>query len=70
MEPLVDLALLLFGAKLGGILFSKIKQPSVVGELIAGIILGPSILALIRPSSLITVVSDLGLLFLMPCLPI
>lgn len=64
MYPLVDLALLLFGAKLGGILFSKLKQPSVVGELIAGIILGPSLLALVRPSNLVTVVSDLGLLFL------
>ena len=34
MSPLLDLALLLFGAKLGGILFTKIKQPSVVGELV------------------------------------
>ena len=64
MDPLIDLALLLFGAKLGGILFSKIKQPSIVGELIAGIILGPSLLALVKTSSLVTAVSDLGLLFL------
>ena len=64
MDPLVDLALLLFGAKLGGILFSKLKQPSVIGELIAGIILGPSLLAIVNPSGLVTVVSDLGLLFM------
>jgi Kef-type K+ transport system membrane component KefB len=64
MEPLIDLALLLFGAKLGGILFSKLKQPSIVGELVAGIILGPSLLSLIRPSNLVTSVGDLGLLFL------
>ncbi|MBI4181676.1 MAG: cation:proton antiporter, partial [Candidatus Aenigmarchaeota archaeon] len=64
MEPLLDLALLLFGGKMGGVLFSKIRQPSVVGEIIAGIILGPSLLALIRPSALVTSVADLGLLFL------
>jgi Kef-type K+ transport system membrane component KefB len=64
MMPVVDLALLLFGAKLGGIVFKKLKQPSVVGELIAGIVLGPSLLALVSPSSLVSMVSDLGLLFL------
>ena len=64
MSPLLDLALLLFGAKLGGILFTKIKQPSVVGELVAGIILGPSLLAIVNPSILVTSVADLGLLFL------
>lgn len=64
MNPLIDLALLLFGAKLGGIMFAKIKQPSVAGEIIAGIILGPSLLALVKPSGLVSAVSDLGLLFL------
>jgi len=64
MDPLIDLALLLFGAKLGGVLFSKLKQPSVIGELIAGLVLGPSLLALVKPSNLVSVVSDLGLLFL------
>ncbi|MBN2330288.1 MAG: cation:proton antiporter [Candidatus Aenigmarchaeota archaeon] len=64
MSPLIDLALLLFGAKLCGILFTKIKQPGIVGELVAGIILGPSLLALVNPSSLVTSVADLGLLFI------
>ncbi|MEM5871240.1 MAG: cation:proton antiporter [Candidatus Aenigmatarchaeota archaeon] len=64
MTPLVDLALLLFGAKLGGIIFSKLKQPSVLGELIAGITLGPSLLAIVNPSEFIKVVSELGLLFM------
>ncbi len=64
MSPLIDLALLLFGAKLGGILFTRLRQPSIVGELIAGIILGPSLLAIVNPSGLVTSVADLGLLFL------
>jgi Kef-type K+ transport system membrane component KefB len=64
MDTLIDLALLLFGAKVGGIIFSKLRQPSVMGELIAGIILGPSLLSLVNNSSLVEAVSHLGLLFL------
>ena len=64
MEPLIGLALLLFGAKMGGILFSKLKQPSLAGELLAGVILGPTILNLVTLSPLINTVSQLGLLFL------
>jgi Kef-type K+ transport system membrane component KefB len=64
MEPLINLALLLFGAKVGGVVFSRLKQPSIVGELVAGLILGPSLLALVSPDNLINVVSELGLLFL------
>lgn len=64
LNPLLGLALLLFGAKMGGILFSKLKQPSVIGELVAGIVLGPSLLAIVDTSSLITEISKLGLLFM------
>jgi Kef-type K+ transport system membrane component KefB len=64
MTPLIDIAILLFAAKVGGILFSKIKQPSIVGELIAGIVIGPSLLGLVTMSALVTSVSSLGLLFL------
>jgi len=63
-EPLLDLALLLFGAKVGGAAFSKLKQPSVAGELIAGIILGPSLLGIVRNSTIVDIVSQLGLIFL------
>lgn len=37
---LVSIALILVVAKLGGELFERIKQPAVLGELIAGIVLG------------------------------
>ncbi|MFH0956973.1 MAG: cation:proton antiporter [Candidatus Aenigmatarchaeota archaeon] len=64
LNPIIDIALLLFAAKVGGILFSKIKQPSIAGELIAGVVIGPSILGLAAESALVTSVSYLGLLFL------
>jgi Kef-type K+ transport system membrane component KefB len=64
LNPIIDIALLLFAAKVGGILFSKMKQPSIAGELIAGVVIGPSILGLAAESALVTSVSYLGLLFL------
>jgi fructose-specific phosphotransferase system IIA component len=39
-----QLSVILFAARLAGTLFKKLKFPSVLGELIAGIILGPSLL--------------------------
>ncbi len=59
-----DLALLLFGAKVGGIVFHKLKQPSLAGELISGIILGSSLLGIVKTSQIVEVISQLGLMFL------
>lgn len=46
---LLQILTILFVSKLFGVLFTKIKQPSVVGEMIAGIFLGPSIMGLLLP---------------------
>ncbi len=62
--PLLGLAILLFGAKLGGVLFKKLRQPSVAGELLAGVILGPAVFGLVEKTSLIEAMSELGLIFL------
>ena len=45
----LSLAILLGVARLLGELAEKLKQPSILGELLAGIILGPSILGMIAP---------------------
>ncbi len=45
MSTLVfQLSIILFAARFSGMIFKKLKFPSVLGELIAGIILGPSLL--------------------------
>ena len=44
MPVLLALTIILAGAKLGGELFERIKQPAVLGELVAGIIIGNLIL--------------------------
>ncbi len=46
---LVQLAVLLFTARLLGELAQRLKQPTVVGELLAGILLGPSLLSGLFP---------------------
>lgn len=42
----IDIALIIVAARAFGSLFKKIRQPAVVGEIIAGIALGPSLLGL------------------------
>jgi len=48
-----------------GVLCRLIKQPPVLGELIAGIIFGPAFLNIIQPSHMIEMLSELGVFFLM-----
>ena len=52
---LVDLFIIFAAAKLGGELFLRAKQPAIVGEVLAGVIIGPYALGLIgEPSSDLT----------------
>lgn len=46
---LLQISVVVLLARLFGFLFSKIGQPTVIGEIIAGIVLGPSVLGLIWP---------------------
>lgn len=56
--------LLLLAAKVMGEVFERIKQPAMIGEVLAGIILGPSLLSIIEPSKELMVIADLGILML------
>lgn len=40
----IQLGVILFAARMGGLLFKKLKMPSVLGELVVGIIIGPFLL--------------------------
>src|SRR5262245_11844803 len=58
--------LLVFGtAKLFGEILERLKQPGVVGEILAGIVIGPSVLGWVEPTEFITALAELGLLFLL-----
>lgn len=47
-----------------GELFERMKQPAMIGEIIAGIILGPSLMNLIHRTEEIKVISELGIFLL------
>jgi Kef-type K+ transport system membrane component KefB len=46
-------------------LFERLGQPGIVGEILAGVLIGPSVLNWIAPSELLTALSDIGVMFLL-----
>lgn len=61
----ISVVIILVAARLLGEFFQRLKMPPLVGELAAGIIIGPYVLKLITPNDSLTVLSDLGVFFLM-----
>ncbi|MEO8041141.1 MAG: cation:proton antiporter [Acidobacteriota bacterium] len=62
---LLSLFVMLAAAKIMAELFERLKQPAVVGEIIAGVIIGPSLLGWVQPSELITILAEIGVIFLL-----
>lgn len=60
-----DLAIIIIAAKFFGILARKCKAPQVVGEIIAGLIIGPSILGLVNQSDFLIEMAEIGVIILM-----
>jgi len=61
---IVNLLVLLLSAKLLGELAERFRQPSMIGEVLAGVILGPSLLNIIPAPGEIRVIADLGVFML------
>jgi Kef-type K+ transport system membrane component KefB len=62
---LISLLLILVAAWFLGSLFHRFGLPFVLGELLAGVILGPPLLGLIGPSPAIELLAELGIFFVM-----
>ena len=60
-----DLAIIVVFAKLFGILARKCKAPQVVGEIIAGLLIGPSVLGIVNLSDFLTKMAEIGVILLM-----
>ena len=64
-EFLKDLAIILLSAKIFGIVAKKFKAPQVVGEIIAGLIVGNCLLGLVQESDFISGIAEIGVIMLM-----
>ena len=60
-----DLAIIIIFAKVFGILARKFKAPQVVGEIIAGLLIGPSLLGLVQQSDFLLRMAEIGVVLLM-----
>jgi Kef-type K+ transport system membrane component KefB len=65
LNMLLPLAAILIGAKIAAQLSTKVGMPAVFGELLLGLVLGPSMLGLLAPNEPIQLMADIGVILLM-----
>lgn len=62
---IISLCLILFFGKLFGSLFKYFGLPPVVGEILAGLLLGPTLFNLVLPDPTLAVLAELGVILLL-----
>ena len=60
-----NLAIIMISAKFFGLVARKCKAPQVVGEIIAGLLIGPCLLNLVHTSDTIEIFAEIGVVLLM-----
>lgn len=60
-----DLAIILLSAKVCGMIARKLKAPQVVGQILAGLIIGPCFLGFVQQSEFITQMAEVGVILVM-----
>ncbi len=68
MEPhtfFLSLLIILLGARLFAEFAVRLGMPSVIGEIIAGIVLGPSLLGWVEPDKVIQLLAEIGIILLL-----
>ena len=62
---LLDLTIILLVAKLAAEISDRINIPAVIGEITAGILIGPSVLGLVNTSDMLFFLAELGVILLL-----
>ncbi len=62
---LLTLFIILAAAKVMAELFERLRQPAVAGEILAGVLIGPSILTWAAPSEITHTLAEIGVIFLL-----
>lgn len=60
-----DLAIIIIAAKACGIIARKLKAPQVVGMIVAGLLIGPSVLGLVQQTEFLSEMAEIGVILLM-----
>ncbi|NPA16176.1 MAG: cation:proton antiporter, partial [Aquificae bacterium] len=64
-EFILDLFLILISARIFAEIFSYLKMPPVLGEVFAGILLGPSLLGFVEVNEIIKIIAEIGIILLL-----
>ena len=62
---LLDLSVLLLGAKVFGLLAKRIGVPEVVGQIVAGLVFGPALLGFIQETEFLEQMAEIGVMMIM-----
>ncbi len=65
IQVVLMLFIMLAAAKILAELFERLRQPAVVGEILAGVIIGPSLLGWVSPSAITNTLAEIGVIFLL-----
>jgi Kef-type K+ transport system membrane component KefB len=61
----LDLAIIIIAAKVFGLLARKLHAPMVAGEIVAGLVIGPSVLGWLSQTEFLTQMAEIGVILLM-----
>ncbi len=62
---LIEITLVVVAALAGGLAFTRLKQPPILGYILAGILLGPSGIGLVESREPVNILAELGVLLLL-----
>lgn len=65
MNVLLDILVVLIAAKLAAEVAERVGLPAVVGEILAGVLIGPSMLGLVRGDEVLRILGELGIILLL-----
>ena len=60
-----DLAIIIVSAKVFGIVAQKLRAPQVVGEIIAGLVIGPCVFGFVKQTDYLSLIAEIGVIMIM-----
>ena len=64
-EHLLEIFYLLLAAQVMAFIFKRLNQPVVIGEVLAGVLVGPALLGLVHEGEILEFLAELGAVFLL-----